>query len=176
MIIEFSELSRLRKRLAGKKIVFAGGVFDILHRGHIEYFRKLREHGDLVVIALSTDKRVQERKGPHRPILHQKDRLALVDAIRYVDYSLLAPEPRPNKSVPTMRILEILKPDVFVTIDKRWESFRKNIERLGVKLRIISPNRISSTTRIINKILANYTRPGWVGLALEKPPKKPCNT
>ena len=55
MIIKFSELPALRRSLRNKKIVFAGGAFDLLHQGHIEALKDLRRHGDIVVIAVSSD-------------------------------------------------------------------------------------------------------------------------
>lgn len=156
MVIKFSELSWLRKKYRNKKIAFAGGSFDLFHRGHIESFKNLRKYGDIVVVAVSTDKRVRQRKGPKRPILGQQDRLALVDAIRYVDYALIAPEPNKNQTVPTMRILTTLRPDVFVSIDKKWIPFKKEIEDLGVKLEIIPRGNLNSTSRIIKRILSRY--------------------
>lgn len=156
MIVKFSELPRLRRTLRGKKIVYAGGTFDLVHNGHIEALKNLRKFGDIVVIAVSSDTRVRQRKGWRRPILSQRERLACMDAIRYVDYSLIAPEPPRNKPVPTIRILAALRPDIFVSADKRWLPFRREIEKLGVRLMIIPRNRINSTTRIINKILRIY--------------------
>ena len=156
MIVNFSQLAFLRKSLRDKKIVFAGGSFDLFHRGHIESFKNLRKSGNVVVIAVSTDKRVRQRKGPKRPILSERDRLALVDAIRYVDYALLAPEPNRLRPVPTMQILARLQPDVFVSIDKKWLPFKKDIENLGTKLKIIPRGNINSTSRIIKKILNRY--------------------
>lgn len=158
MIIKLSQLPQIRKSLRDKKIVFAGGTFDLFHRGHVESFKNLMPLGDVVVIAVSTDKRVKQRKGSKRPIISEKGRLALVDSVRYVDYSLLAPEPQKGKPVPTMLILTALRPDIFVTVDKKWESFRKDIESLGVELRIIPRGRIDSTTRLIKRIVQRYSK------------------
>lgn len=159
MIVKFSKLPQLRKTLRGKRIVFAGGTFDLIHRGHIEYFKSIRKFGDIVVIAVSSDKRVRERKGPGRPILNQKERLALMDAVSFIDYCLIAPSPQKNKPVPTMRILALLRPDIFTSGDKRWFQYEKEIEKLGVRLKILLSNKINSTTRIIKTVLKKY-RPG----------------
>ena len=156
MIIKFSQLSRLRKSLHNKKVVFAGGTFDLLHRGHIESFKNLRKLGDVVVIAISSDKRVKERKGNQRPILSEKERLMLMDSIRYINYCFIAPRPARNKPVPTMRILNSLRPDIFVSADKRWIHFRSDVEKLGVKLKVVPRAHKSSTSRIIAKIIRGY--------------------
>jgi len=60
-----------------------------------------------------------------------------------------------------MKILAELKPDTFVSVDKRWLPFKKDVEALGPKLKIIPRTKINSTTRLINKILDRYkTRSG----------------
>lgn len=158
MIIKFSQLPQLRKSLHNKKVVFAGGTFDLFHTGHIESFKNLRKFGDIVFIAVSSDKRVQERKGSDRPILSEKERLVMVDSIRYIDYALLAPNSAKNKPVPTIRILAALKPDIFITVDKKWLPFRKDVESLNVRLKIIPRGNTNSTSRIISKITKRYCK------------------
>ena len=56
----------LRKR--GKTVVFTNGCFDLLHGGHVRLFRKARERGDVLIVALNTDASVRKLKGPSRPV------------------------------------------------------------------------------------------------------------
>lgn len=156
MIVKFSQLVELRNREPNKKIVFAGGTFDLFHRGHVECFKQFRKLGDVLVIAVSSDARVRQRKGPTRPILSQRERLALVDSVRYVDYTLIAPKPTKNSPIPTMSIISALKPDVFVSCDKRWKPFEKDIESMGTKLEIIPRVNVTSTTHIIHRIITRH--------------------
>ena len=155
-IILFKNLKHIRLSLAGKNIVFAGGTFDLFHRGHVDALKALRRYGDVVVIAVSSDRRVAQRKGKLRPILPQSERLALIDSIRYVDYSLIAPPPRVGLQVPTVRILRALRPAIFVTSDKKWLLFRNKIDRLGVRLKVVPRGHINSTTAIIRRIITRY--------------------
>lgn len=67
------------------KVVFTNGVFDILHRGHIDLLRFCKEHGDHLVVAIDSDRRVRETKGPSRPVNSQDDRKIMLRSIRYVD-------------------------------------------------------------------------------------------
>lgn len=156
MIVKLSQLSKLREDLKNKKIIFAGGTFDLFHRGHVEYLKHLRTLGDILVVAVSSDKRVRQRKGPGRPVLLQKDRLALVDSVRYVDYAFLAPEPSKSSPIPTMKIIAMLKPDIFVTCDNRWAPFQKDIAILGSRLKLIPRIHITSTTSIIHRIITRH--------------------
>ena len=64
--------------------VFVNGTFDILHRGHIELLDYARSLGDMLVVAIDTDDRVAELKGPSRPINNQYDRMFMLDALRSV--------------------------------------------------------------------------------------------
>ena len=65
--------------------VFVNGTFDILHRGHIELLEYAKTLGDILVVAIDTDERVAELKGPGRPINNQYDRMFMLDALRAVD-------------------------------------------------------------------------------------------
>lgn len=68
--------------------VFVNGTFDVIHPGHIkllETARKLAGSGGSVVVAIDSDRRVSEKKGPNRPIFSEADRLKVISSIRYVD-------------------------------------------------------------------------------------------
>ena len=65
--------------------VFVNGTFDILHRGHIELLNYAKSLGDILIVAIDTDTRVSELKGPSRPINNQYERMFMLDALRAVD-------------------------------------------------------------------------------------------
>lgn len=65
--------------------VLTFGVFDLLHVGHVELFRRAREQGDFLMVAVQDDDSVEKYKPGARPVLTTADRLCLVQAIRYVD-------------------------------------------------------------------------------------------
>ena len=65
--------------------VFVNGCFDILHRGHIELFREAKSLGNKLLVAIDSDKRVSELKGPSRPINKQEDRKFILESIKYID-------------------------------------------------------------------------------------------
>ena len=67
------------------KIVFTNGVFDIIHRGHIELLEFCKKQGDYLVVALDSDLRVKMNKGKERPINSQNDRKFVLESIKYVD-------------------------------------------------------------------------------------------
>jgi D-beta-D-heptose 7-phosphate kinase/D-beta-D-heptose 1-phosphate adenosyltransferase len=65
--------------------VFVNGTFDILHRGHLELLEFAKSLGDFLVVAIDSDRRVKELKGPTRPINTEYERKQMLEAIRWVD-------------------------------------------------------------------------------------------
>ncbi|HEY4644536.1 MAG TPA: adenylyltransferase/cytidyltransferase family protein, partial [Bacteroidota bacterium] len=85
-IISRQELTTLRKRLRteGKKVVFSNGVFDLLHRGHVEYLNKAKSLGDVLIVGVNSDESVRRIKDDNRPVVSQDDRAFLVSNIASV--------------------------------------------------------------------------------------------
>ena len=95
-------------REAGATVVFTNGCFDILHAGHVRYLEQAKSYGDILVLGLNTDASVRENKGPRRPINSERDRAAVVGALRAVDYVVLFGEKTAEA------IIEKVHPDVYV--------------------------------------------------------------
>ena len=79
------------KLSASKKIVLAGGVFDIIHPGHIHTLNAAKALGDVLVVAIATDKTAQKMK--KRPPLHNQElRRELVSCLSMVDITMIGHE------------------------------------------------------------------------------------
>lgn len=66
--------------------VVVNGVFDLLHPGHLEILRKARSYPEsYVLVLINSDRSVQERKGPSRPIISELDRAMMLWSSRWVD-------------------------------------------------------------------------------------------
>ena len=109
-LIPRKDITALAQRLrrGRKKIVFTNGVFDILHRGHISYLTKARSFGDCLIVGLNSDLSVRRLKGKSRPLQPQRDRAAILLALRVVDYVVIFGEETPDK------LIKQIKPDVLV--------------------------------------------------------------
>ena len=66
-------------------IVWCNGTFDILHPGHIELFKVARSLGNKVIVATDTDEKIRTDKGEYRPINDLHYRVAMLEAIKYID-------------------------------------------------------------------------------------------
>lgn len=109
-LVKRSDLPALLRRLRRRRkiIVFTNGVFDLLHRGHVEYLAKARAEGDLLIVGLNKDSSVRKLKGSGRPIQSDNDRAIILLALRSVDYVVLFGEATPE------RVISEIKPDVLV--------------------------------------------------------------
>ena len=66
-------------------IVWCNGTFDILHPGHIQLFKVARSLGDRVIVATDTDEKIKKDKGFDRPVNDLCYRVAMLEAIKYID-------------------------------------------------------------------------------------------
>jgi cytidyltransferase-like protein len=117
MIISTEHLPKIREAHEDETLVFTHGVYDVFHYGHLVGLNWAKEHGDELVVGVSTDERVKRRKGPSRPIINQAARLAIVDALEMVDYSFLTEGEYDPRLPASLLAAKILCPDVVVLSD-----------------------------------------------------------
>ena len=156
-LIPKAEVNKLVNRFkrSGKKIVFTNGVFDILHRGHVEYLTKAKSFGDVLIVGLNTDASVRRIKGGHRPIQKQQDRAAILLALRAVDYVVLFGEDTPDK------LISMVKPDVLVK-GADWQlseiAGADFVKSYGGKVKRVKLSKGHSTSAIIKKLNLNLAK------------------
>jgi D-beta-D-heptose 7-phosphate kinase/D-beta-D-heptose 1-phosphate adenosyltransferase len=158
-LIELEELLALRRQwhAAGLKVAFTNGVFDILHRGHVEYLHSARALADLLIVGLNTDDSVRRLKGEGRPIVPQEDRAVLLCALHSVDYVIYFSEDTPAK------LILAAQPDVLVKgADYKIEEIvgHQVVQAAGGRVERIAltPNR--ATRDVIATILERFCKAG----------------
>ncbi|MGE4130968.1 MAG: adenylyltransferase/cytidyltransferase family protein, partial [Bdellovibrionales bacterium] len=157
-IISFEELAQVRERFPGKKIVQCHGVYDVLHAGHLAYFRSAKEFGDMLVVTLTSDPHVN--KGPGRPYFTDKVRASMIAALEDVDLVAISDFPT---AVPS---IEQLKPHFYIKgPDYRDKSKdvtggiyqeESAVQRHGGKLEFTEDETHSSSS-LLNKFFINWT-------------------
>jgi len=95
------------KKLSTKKIVLAGGVFDIIHPGHIHTLNAAKALGGVLVVAIATDKTAEKMK-KRSPLHNQELRRELVSCLSMVDKAIVGHEDDIFQTV------KEVKPDIIV--------------------------------------------------------------
>lgn len=84
------------------RVVLAGGVFDIIHPGHIYTLNAAKELGDVLVVVVATDN-TSEKMKKRRPLHSQDQRQELVNSLAMVDLCLVGQEDDIFKTVDRVR-------------------------------------------------------------------------
>jgi D-beta-D-heptose 7-phosphate kinase/D-beta-D-heptose 1-phosphate adenosyltransferase len=101
-------IDRLPALRAGRRVVFTNGCFDVFHSGHVQFLRQARQLGDLLIVALNSDRSTEANKGPGRPVIPASERIEIVSGLESVDIVTIFDELTP------VSIIDALQPDVLV--------------------------------------------------------------
>ncbi len=109
-MVQPSDLAKLgeRERAAGRRLVLTNGCFDLIHPGHVTLLRAAAALGDVLVVGVNSDAGVRKIKGPDRPLMSLADRLAVLQAVRWVH----AVTPFDEETAD--RLIERLRPTYYV--------------------------------------------------------------
>ncbi|MBF6135180.1 D-glycero-beta-D-manno-heptose 1-phosphate adenylyltransferase [Nocardia otitidiscaviarum] len=97
-----------RHRALDRRIVFTNGCFDVLHAGHIAYLNEAKRLGDVLVVAVNSDRSVRQLKGPDRPVNPDHERAAVLAALSCVDHVTIFDDDTPAT------LLRDTTPDLYV--------------------------------------------------------------
>jgi len=155
---KFYPLSELAARIAGEKklgktIVLANGGFDLIHVGHIRYLQEAKSKGDILVVALNSDRSLKNLKGEARALIDEQGRIMIISALTCVDYVTQFDENRVD------RILLAIKPDIHCKgSDYTLESIpeRDIVRSYGGAMAIVGGDKVHSTSVLIKKIKELY--------------------
>ena len=136
-------------RRTRRKIVFANGVFDLLHVGHVRYLQAARAEGDVLVVGINSDASTRQLKGKGRPVLTERARATLVAAIAAVDYVVIFDE------LDVKTLLREIQPDVHAkgtdyTPDTVPE--RDLARLLGIRVAIVGDPKDHSTRDLLARL------------------------
>jgi D-glycero-beta-D-manno-heptose 1-phosphate adenylyltransferase len=146
-------------RHSGRKIVFANGVFDLLHVGHVRYLQAARAEGGLLVVGINSDASTRKLKGRGRPILTERARAGIVAALKAVDYVVVFDE------LDVDLLLREIQPDVHAKgTDYTPNSVpeREIAALLGIRIAIVGDPKDHSTRDLLARLRhpndAHHTR------------------
>jgi D-glycero-beta-D-manno-heptose 1-phosphate adenylyltransferase len=150
-IISQDELIRetAREKREGRRVVFTNGCFDLIHPGHVRCLAEARALGDVLVVAVNSDKSVRGNKGPERPLVGERDRAEVLAALASVDYVTIFDEPTPRE------IISRVLPSILVK-GADWApdeiAGRQEVEAAGGRVVSIPLAPGYSTTKLVQRI------------------------
>jgi D-beta-D-heptose 7-phosphate kinase/D-beta-D-heptose 1-phosphate adenosyltransferase len=142
-------------RMAGKRIVFTNGCFDLLHTGHLSLLQEAARLGDVLVLAINSDDSVRRLKGPERPIVTASERAALLAALRCVDAVTIYDEDTPIETLRAVRPHVLVKGQDYGLAEVVG---RELVEADGGKVVLVPLVAEKSTSEMVSRIRRNGTR------------------
>jgi rfaE bifunctional protein nucleotidyltransferase chain/domain len=150
---KFIDPSELEQKIeaikaSGKTIATLNGSFDLMHAGHLEMIYQASLCADVLLVALNSDKSIQQYKSPLRPIIPLEYRMQMMAALEMVDFVTFFEETDPRV------LLKKIKPHVHVNGAEYGENCieAEVVKENGGRIHIVSLVPGLSTSRIIQKI------------------------
>lgn len=127
--------------------IFVNGSFDLIHSGHLNLLNYAKSLGDWLFVAIDTDRRISEKKGPERPFNDQLTRLEIMSNLKPVDSVACF-----DSDAELISIISKYKPDVMI-VGSDWKG--KPIIGSRYAKRVIYYDRVNdeSTTKTIESYI-----------------------
>jgi FAD synthetase len=111
-ILNYKDLKKEIQQIktSGYKLVLVGGCFDVIHHGHLTFFKKAKELKGNLVVLVESDESVRQLKGKGRPIHPQNERAKVLSYIQSVDYILPIPQLKSDREY--FDLVKIIEPDI----------------------------------------------------------------
>ena len=136
-------------RASGKVVVLTNGVFDLLHVGHTRCLEDARSRGDMLVVAVNTDRSAEALKGKGHPIQPAEDRMEVLAALSFVDYVTSFEEPTADA------LLDQLRPNLYAKgTDYTLKTLpeKDTLKRCDIKAVFVGDKKTHSTTKLIQRV------------------------
>lgn len=140
--------------MSKKKIIgYTTGVFDLFHIGHLNILKRAKEQCDFLIVGVTTDELVQERKNKF-PIIPFEERVEIIKSIKYVDNVV------PQKHMDKLAVWEEFKfQKMFVGDDwkgtDKWIQYEKELAEVGCEI-IYFPYTKTTSSTLLRAVLEKF--------------------
>jgi glycerol-3-phosphate cytidylyltransferase len=132
--------------MAGPRVGYAPGIFDLFHVGHLNIFRESRQFCDELVVGVLTDEMAQRTKGI-TPVVPFEERLELVSAVRFVDRAVAEDVPHKLEMWERLRFDVIIKGDDWRGTDK-GDKLEADFAEVGVDVAYLPYTQRTSSSML----------------------------
>lgn len=142
-------------RTLGLKIVLTSGSFDLPHIGHARYISKAHEFGDVLVVGVDSDTKIQQRKGPDRPIVPEMERVQMLAHLRDVDLITLK-YPGEQK----WELIKRIRPDTLIATAETYspEDIRELEANYCGRVIVLEPQATTSSSASVRRLEIAYRK------------------
>lgn len=132
------------------KIGYTSGVFDMFHIGHLNILKRAKEQCDYLVVGVTTDELAQYKN--KSAIIPFEERLAIVEAIRYVDKAV------PQENMNKLESCKKYNADVIFVGDdwkgtEKWNKIEQDLATIGAQVVYFPYTKGTSSTILREKLL-----------------------
>jgi rfaE bifunctional protein nucleotidyltransferase chain/domain len=132
--------------------VLVGGVFDILHYGHISFLKKAKSLGNYLIVAIESDENVKRLKGDGRPIHSQTQRKEILESLKFVDEVIILKDKMTDDDY--VEMVKKVHPAIIATTKNDPIAEKKLAQAKSVGARFVEiPKFRSHSTSMIVKLL-----------------------
>lgn len=140
-----------KQRESWKKVVMAGGCFDIIHPGHLRYLKEASKQSDIFIVAVNSDSSVRKIKSPPSPINDEYKRMELIAEFDFVDYVFSFDETTAKNT------LELLRPEFYAKgRDYNPDNLPRDeweiLDSYGGSLVCVGDKKQNSTSNIVSSV------------------------
>ncbi|MEI8072861.1 MAG: adenylyltransferase/cytidyltransferase family protein [Candidatus Saccharibacteria bacterium] len=152
LVEDYGKLARiiasLRELHPQVVVVATSGTYDLLGIGHARYLEKAKQLGDILVVGVDSDAKTKRRKGNHRPIVDESERMEMLTHLRSVDIVTLKTDDHKH-----LEFLSVINPDILVISSTNEPSadYIAEVKKFCKDVVLLEPQaKTSTTTRIRN--------------------------
>ena len=160
-ILEINSLAKevIKLKKLKKNIVLCHGVFDLIHIGHIKYFRSAKKFGDILIVTITADKFIN--KGNDRPYFNEKTRLDLLSSIKEIDYVSIIYSETAEDSIKSIKPNYYVKGNDYKNLkddlSKNIYKEKKLVEKFNGKI-VFTNDEMFSSSNLLTRYFLNYTK------------------
>lgn len=162
LVRDLGELAELSKKLrdSGHTVGIVGGVWDLVHVGHARYLAQAKAECDVLIGVVDSDDLVRHRKGPHRPVVPEEERIEMLHHMRWVN--IITVRPLNAHSEDTEYLNKAVKPEVCILSTSTGdisEEKRRVIAQHVNRIAVFPPQAETSSSARIRRLAIDGASP-----------------